>query len=177
MVHEPSVLELLRFDWYLSRLDKVDWITRSFFFVVFFFPTFLQAGQLSDFLFAFLLHNKSHMKKQSFVAYSWLTCTPSDFWKGSGYYKRKQFSALFFQRRIIFRKEEKPFWRSYLPWTNAYQLPLTYFHYENTPIQIYWKLYNQKKRKFSDKKFWYFSYFCSKHRLWVLVRTASVRRF
>ena len=33
------------------------------------------------------------------------------------------------------------------------------------------------KRKFSDKKFRYFSYFCSKHRLWVLVRTASVRRF
>ena len=26
-----------------------------------------------------------------------------------------------------------------------------------------------KKWKFSDKKFWYFSYICSKHRLWVLV--------
>ena len=25
-------------------------------------------------------------------------------------------------------------------------------HYENTPIQIYWKFYNQKKGKFSDKK-------------------------
>ena len=34
-----------------------------------------------------------------------------------------------------------------------------------------------KKWKFSDKKLWYFSYFCSKHRLWVLVRTASPRRF
>ena len=34
-----------------------------------------------------------------------------------------------------------------------------------------------KKWKFSDKFFWYFSYFCSKHRLWVLVRTASPRRF
>ena len=34
-----------------------------------------------------------------------------------------------------------------------------------------------KKWNFSDKKFWYFSYFCSKHRLWVLVRTASARRF
>ena len=30
-----------------------------------------------------------------------------------------------------------------------------------------------KKWKFSDKKFRYFSYFCSKHRLWVPVRTAS----
>ena len=28
-----------------------------------------------------------------------------------------------------------------------------------------------KKWKFSDKNFWYFSYFCSKHRLWVLART------
>ena len=51
-------------------------------------------------------------------------------------------------------------------------------HYEKKkPIQIYWKFYHPKKWKFSDKKFWYFSYFCSKHRLWVLVRTASARRF
>ena len=49
-------------------------------------------------------------------------------------------------------------------------------HCENTPIQIYWKFYN-KKGKFSDKKIWYFSFVCSKHRLWVLVRTASARRF
>ena len=34
-----------------------------------------------------------------------------------------------------------------------------------------------KKWKFSDKKSWYFSHFCSKHRLWLLVRTASMRRF
>ena len=33
--------------------------------------------------------------------------------------------------------------------------------------------FTTKKWKFSDKKYWYFSYFCSKHRLWVLVRTAS----
>ena len=36
------------------------------------------------------------------------------------------------------------------------------------------KLLPQKKRKFLGKKFWYFLYFCSKHRLLVLVRTASV---
>ena len=29
-------------------------------------------------------------------------------------------------------------------------------HYENMPIQIYWKFYHQKKWKFSDKKLWYF---------------------
>ena len=34
-----------------------------------------------------------------------------------------------------------------------------------------------KNWKFSDKKLRYFSYFCTKHRLWVLVRTASPRRF
>ena len=39
------------------------------------------------------------------------------------------------------------------------------------------KILPPKEWKSSDKKFWYFSYFCSKHRLWVLVRTASPRRF
>ena len=39
------------------------------------------------------------------------------------------------------------------------------------------KILPPKNDNFSDKKFWYFSYFCSKHRLWVLVRTASPRRF
>ena len=34
-----------------------------------------------------------------------------------------------------------------------------------------------KKWKFWDKKIIFFSHFCSKHRLWVLVRTASPRRF
>ena len=33
------------------------------------------------------------------------------------------------------------------------------------------KIWPPKKWKFSDEKYWYFSYFCSKHRLWVLVRT------
>ena len=37
--------------------------------------------------------------------------------------------------------------------------------------------FTSKNWKFSDKKLWYFSYFCSKHTLWVLVRTASARRF
>ena len=50
-------------------------------------------------------------------------------------------------------------------------------HYENMPIQIYRKFHLKKKLKIFDKKLSYFSYFCSKHRLWVLVRTASVRRF
>ena len=49
-------------------------------------------------------------------------------------------------------------------------------HYENMPIQIYWK-FTTKKGKISDKNSDIFSYFCSKHRLWGLVRTASARRF
>ena len=37
--------------------------------------------------------------------------------------------------------------------------------------------FTTKKGKFPDKNSDIFSYFCSKHRLWVLVRTASARRF
>ena len=40
-----------------------------------------------------------------------------------------------------------------------------------TCIFKYTENFTAKKWKFLDKKFWYFSYFCSKHRLWVLVRT------
>ena len=46
-------------------------------------------------------------------------------------------------------------------------------HYDNMPIQIYCKVYHQKMEKKNIKNFWKFSYFCSKYRLWVLVRTAS----
>ena len=53
--------------------------------------------------------------------------------------------------------------------SSRHMLYVVIFHYEKMPIQIYWK--------FSGKKFWYFSSFCSKHRSWVLVRTASPRRF
>ena len=41
----------------------------------------------------------------------------------------------------------------------------------------YIKNFTTENRKFSDKKSDIFSDFCSKHRLWVLVRTASPRRF
>ena len=37
-------------------------------------------------------------------------------------------------------------------------------HYENMPIQIKWKFYHHKLKIFRLKKFWYFSYFCSKRR-------------
>ena len=46
-----------------------------------------------------------------------------------------------------------------------------------TRLFKYIENFNSKNWKFSDKKRWCFSYFCSKHRLWVLVRTASARRF
>ena len=39
------------------------------------------------------------------------------------------------------------------------------------------KILPPKDENFQIKKIWYFSYFCSKHRLWVLVKTASKRRF
>ena len=37
-----------------------------------------------------------------------------------------------------------------------------------TRLFIYKENFTSKNWKFSDKKLWYFSYFCSKHRLWVL---------
>ena len=40
-----------------------------------------------------------------------------------------------------------------------------------TRLLKYTESFTTKNGNFSDKKFWYFSYFCSKHRLWVLVRT------
>ena len=56
-------------------------------------------------------------------------------------------------------------------------IPLS-IHHENMPMQ-HTEIFKivKKKRKFSAEKVWYFSYFCSKHRLWVHVRTASPRRF
>ena len=57
------------------------------------------------------------------------------------------------------------------PWKFS-QLPIT-----ETRLFKYIENFTTKKGKCFYKKFRYFSYFCSKHRLWVLVRTASARRF
>ena len=42
---------------------------------------------------------------------------------------------------------------------------------------IYREFFKKKKMIISLENLRYFSYFCSKHRLWVHVRTASPRRF
>ena len=44
-----------------------------------------------------------------------------------------------------------------------------------TPMQIYRKISPKKTEKFQLKALIFFSYFCSKHRLCVLVRTASTK--
>ena len=49
------------------------------------------------------------------------------------------------------------------------------FHNENTPIQIYWKFHHQKLKVFRQK-FTYFSYICSKHKLWVLGSSYEYRQ-
>ena len=46
-----------------------------------------------------------------------------------------------------------------------------------TRLFKYTENFTTKNEKLPDKKICCFSYFCSKHRLWVLVRTASARRF
>ena len=43
-----------------------------------------------------------------------------------------------------------------------------------TRLFKYTENFTTKNGNFSDKKYWYFSYFCSKHRLWVVVWTALV---
>ena len=52
-------------------------------------------------------------------------------------------------------------------------------HYENTPIQIHRKFYheNTENVQIKNSDTCIFCIFCSKHRLWGLVRTASARRF
>ena len=58
------------------------------------------------------------------------------------------------------------------PGSTVFAISLCILHYENMPIQIYWKFYHLKQdifqtpktQHFSDKKFWYLSYFCSKHK-------------
>ena len=57
-------------------------------------------------------------------------------------------------------------------WFNSFENVIT-----KTRLFKYIENFTSKNIKFSDKKILYFSYFCSKHRLWVLVRTASARRF
>ena len=52
-------------------------------------------------------------------------------------------------------------------------LNLKTFHYENLPMQYTEFFSVVKNGNFQLKKFDIFSYFCSKHRLWVHVRTAS----
>ena len=49
-------------------------------------------------------------------------------------------------------------------------------HYENTPMQ-YTAIFTAVNITISVIFFRLFSYFCSKHILWVHVRTASMRRF
>ena len=47
-------------------------------------------------------------------------------------------------------------------------------HNTKTCLFKYIENFTSKNWNFSDKIFRYFSYFCSKHRLWLLVRTASM---
>ena len=51
------------------------------------------------------------------------------------------------------------------------------YHYANMSVQYTAIFHGCKNDNFHMIFFLYFSYFCSKYRLWVHVRTASVRRF
>ena len=47
-------------------------------------------------------------------------------------------------------------------WFDLIKSRYLFYHYENTPIQIYWEFYHQKKKTFRWKIL-VVSYFCSKH--------------
>ena len=60
---------------------------------------------------------------------------------------------------------------------SAHHMIVTGFIITKTRLFKYTENFTTKKWRFSDKKFWYFPYFCSKHRLCVLFRTTSSRWF
>ena len=74
---------------------------------------------------------------------------------------RKNTDELFFHEDYIYEL-------SNLAWTA---------HITKTCLFKYIEHFISKNGKISDKKLRYLSYFYSKHRLWVLVRTASTRQF
>ena len=59
----------------------------------------------------------------------------------------------------------------------TWSMVLLFFLYSFCPSSNILKTSPSKTKKISDKNSDIFSYFCSKHRLWILVRTASARRF
>ena len=63
--------------------------------------------------------------------------------------------------------------RRFLCWSSSFYVRLI----TKTRLFKYIVNFISKNWKFLDKNFWYFSYFCSKYRLLVLVRTAPPRRF
>ena len=99
--------------------------------------------------------------------------------------KEKDHSEKFWQFWV---KEEFPFPSQHIflfPFFSLLLLIIDLLHIitKTRPFK-YIENFTSRNWKISDKKNWYFSYFCSKHRLWVLdrtasplVRTASARRF
>ena len=81
--------------------------------------------------------------------------------------------SIYLNRRV-FVMEREELWISCTS-HNAFYTPT--YCITKTRLFKYTENFTTKNGNFSDKKFWYFSYFCSKHRLCVLVRTASTRRF
>ena len=53
------------------------------------------------------------------------------------------------------------------------RLVISIYHYENMPMQ-YTEIFEVVRKDFQQIIYIYFSYFSSKHRLWVHIRTAPV---
>ena len=103
----------------------------------------------------------------TFVCFYLLFSTPNRFWNGP-YSKRKEFAPTHPHHKTNPTPSSPPpsnsrGWRLRVRCRCSCGL-----HYENPPIQNIQKISPLKIENFHIKKNWYFSYFCSKHRLWVL---------
>ena len=56
-------------------------------------------------------------------------------------------------------------------------IKIAVYHYANMSVQYTAIFHGYKNGNFQMKKCDFFSFFCSKHRSWVNVRTASLKRF
>ena len=155
MVNEPSVFELLRFDCIILSHEASQCNQDSG------FPSFnvlcLQGATLTDFLTVMELPKYERQRKKTYL---------SAFAQSN---RNLHWAFLIAKKAAKCLRAD-----TWLDYTDT-QSDMMLFRCtcENiTKTRLF-----KHTEKFTTKNIWYFLYFCSKHRLWVLVRTASARRF
>ena len=123
-----------------------------------------------EFFSAYKYENANFISRENFML-SWVeheknfvTSRPDYLWKVNTVYWRN------ITAHIIAKRRENVC-------LNEMSALYSVFTITKTRLFKYIENFTSKNWKFTNKKLIYFSYFCSKYRLWVLVRTASARRF